>query len=87
MVLLFVALVFVSAIYGFLTFEDLTRSLTIDYNNHNYDENKLQSNSVITNSKGPSVSVRYNREIVITVMIYVVKKPDGTKIVCNFCSL
>jgi len=28
---------------------------------------------------GPPLSVRYNREIVITVKINVVKKPDGTK--------
>ncbi len=28
---------------------------------------------------GPPLSVCYNREIIITVKIYVVKKPDGTK--------
>jgi len=50
-------------------------------------EHDIQSNLVITNSMGPPLSVRYNREIVITVKIYVVKKPDGTKNVCNFCSL
>jgi len=38
---------------------------------HNLED--LQSNSVITNSMGPSVSVSYNREIVITMKIYVVK--------------
>ena len=32
----------------------------------------IQSNSVIANSTGPSVFVRYNREFVITVKIYVV---------------
>jgi len=34
---------------------------------------KLQSNSVIKNSMGPLVSVCCNREIVITMKIYVVK--------------
>ena len=34
---------------------------------------RIQSNSVITNSMGPSVFVRYNRDIVITVKVYVVK--------------
>ena len=34
---------------------------------------KLQSNSVITNSMGPSIFVRYNRDIVITVKVYAVK--------------
>jgi len=38
-----------------------------------YHETDIQSNSVITNSMGPSVSVRYNSEIVITVKIYVIK--------------
>ena len=33
----------------------------------------LQSNSVITNSTGPSIFVRYNRDFVITVKVYVVK--------------
>ncbi len=33
---------------------------------------------------GPPLSVRYNREIVITVKIYVVKKPDGTKMSAIF---
>jgi len=33
---------------------------------------ELQSNLVITNSTGPSVCVRYNRDIVITVKVYVV---------------
>jgi len=40
----------------------------------------VQSNSVIiTNSMGPSVSVRYNHEAIITVMIYVVKLTNGPK--------
>ena len=34
---------------------------------------KIQPNSVITNSMGPLVFVRYNRDIVITVKVYVVK--------------
>ena len=33
----------------------------------------IQSNSVITNSMGPLVFVGYNRDIVITVKVYVVK--------------
>jgi hypothetical protein len=33
---------------------------------------ELQSNSVITNSMGPSIFARYNRDIVITVKLYVV---------------
>ena len=34
---------------------------------------KIQSNSVITNSMGPSIFVRYNRDIGITVKVYLVK--------------
>ena len=34
---------------------------------------KVQSNSVIANSTGPSVFVRYNRDIVITVRVDVVQ--------------
>ena len=34
---------------------------------------KVQSNSVITNSTGLHKSVRYNREFVIAVNVYVVK--------------
>jgi hypothetical protein len=48
---------------------------------------ELQSNSVITNSTGPSIFVRYNRDIVITVKLYVVKSPHGTKNFLKFCSL
>jgi hypothetical protein len=40
---------------------------------------QIQSNSVITNSMGPRKSVRYNCEIVITVKVYVVKVPFGTR--------
>ena len=40
---------------------------------HVVDPVVLQLKSVITNSMGPSVSVCYNREIVITVKMYVVK--------------
>ena len=40
---------------------------------------ELQSNSVKTNSMGPQESVRYSREIVITVKIYVVNMSFGTK--------
>jgi hypothetical protein len=47
--------------------------------------NILQSNSVITNSTGPSIFVRYNRDIVITVKLHVVKSP--TKNFLKFCSL
>ena len=47
----------------------------------------IQSNSVITNSTGPSVFVRYNRDFVITVKIYVVEKLLGTKNINKFCSL
>jgi len=39
----------------------------------------VQSNSVITNSTGPWKYVRYNREIVITVKVYVVKVSFGTR--------
>ncbi len=39
----------------------------------------LQSNSVITNSMGPLKSVRHNREIVITVKVYVVNVTFGTR--------
>ena len=35
--------------------------------------NKIQSNSVITNSTGPSVFVCYNIDSVITVKVYIVK--------------
>ncbi len=34
---------------------------------------EVQSSSVITNTTGPSVFVRYSRDIVITVKLYVVK--------------
>jgi hypothetical protein len=44
----------------------------------------VQSNSVITNSTGPSIFVRYNRDIVITVKLYVVKSPFGTENFLNF---
>ncbi len=44
-----------------------------------YFTHYIQSNSVITNSTGPSIFVRYNRDIVITVKLYVVKSPFGTK--------
>jgi len=40
----------------------------------------IQSNSVKTNSTGPRTSVRYNRAtVVITVKVYVVKVPFGTR--------
>jgi hypothetical protein len=39
----------------------------------------IQSNSVITNSTGPSLFVRYNRDVVVTVKLYVVKSPFGTQ--------
>ncbi len=48
---------------------------------------EIQSNSVITNSTGPSIFVRYNRDIVINVKLYVVKSPIGTKNILKFCSL
>jgi len=39
----------------------------------------LQSNLVITNSTGPRKYVRNNREIVITVKVYVVNAPFGSR--------
>jgi hypothetical protein len=39
----------------------------------------IQSNSVITNSTEPSIFVRYSRDIVISMKLYVVKEPFGTK--------
>ena len=45
---------------------------------------KIQSNSVITNSMGPSIYVRYNRDIVITVKVYAVKCSFGTKNMDHF---
>ncbi len=36
----------------------------------------VQLKSVIMNSSGPSVFVRYNRDIVLTVKVYVVKYPN-----------
>jgi hypothetical protein len=39
----------------------------------------LQSNSVITNFTGLSIFGRYNRDIVKTVKLYVVKLPFGTE--------
>ncbi len=43
------------------------------------DFSDIQSNSVITNSTGPSVFVRYNSDFVITVKNYVVKWLLGTQ--------
>ncbi len=50
-------------------------------------QKEIQSNSVITNITGPSTYVRYNREFVITVNIYVVKWSLGAKNGNIFCSL
>ncbi len=47
----------------------------------------IQSNSVMTNSMGPRISVRYNREFVITDNIYVMKETFGTENVYIICSL
>jgi len=47
----------------------------------------VQSNSVITNSMGSSVFVRYNRDIVLTVKDYVVKEQNWAKNSITFCSL
>jgi hypothetical protein len=38
-----------------------------------------QSNSDISNSMGLSVFICYNRDIVVTVKVYVVKCPNGTE--------
>jgi hypothetical protein len=47
----------------------------------------IQSNSVITSSTGPSILVRYYRDNVMTVKLYVVKAPFVTKIFWKFSRL
>ncbi len=45
----------------------------------------MQSNSVLTNTKGTSLLVRFKRDINVTVKVYVVKEPLRINNINEFC--